>query len=792
MSRPILHFADFRLDVATRELHRDATRVSVSPRSFDTIAYLVRHRDRAVGRDELVSAVWGKTSVTDTVLGKTILGARRALEDSVDSPRFIRTVSRFGYHWIAAVSETVEEGGDDAPASPALQAPTVATPLSSPAMPSRPRHRWPLLALFAVALLLVIGLAVRAFVAAPPREDAGNPSAASGLSPSPTPAEGWIAAVIPATVSAREEDAWLRLGLMDLIAVRLRGAGIATMPSDAVLRLVRPGADPADTARVLREKAPVQQVIVPSVRRDGAHWAVKLALLRPEGVTLEVEESAVDAIRATHAAVDRLLQRLGHVPAERNAEAEQWSLEELLQRLEAARLSDDFAGARRLIEQAPPATAMRPEVRLRMAQFDLRAGRLDEALHTLDDLLASVSAEAAPTLRAQVLYARGTALLLGTHYDQARAAYDEGVALLERHVEPDIAARLYMGRGNLAALQGQYEAAEADHARARIAFQLAGDGFTTYWLDGNEGALQNHLGHPAAALPLLRRAEQHFERYNVFNELATTRANEVVAYLALVQPADALAASERALQALERVADASLHRLVLLRRAMALAAVGRNGEARTLLTDLLAAANPSDEASVRASAHAVLADLEWSGVHAQAAADQARIAVDALTGPQDVRLRASTWLLELRALRALGRMDEARTQTQALHDWSAQAQRAVVTRCATLAAAEQAAATEQGDDALRGFEQALQQATALDLPSALVDTAVAYARYLIAQGRLEAAIPVAGLVTRYADQDYASAALQARLYQALGRKDAQALADERVAHLAGERAPVER
>ncbi|MET0225868.1 MAG: winged helix-turn-helix domain-containing protein, partial [Dokdonella sp.] len=698
MTRALFDFAGFTLDVATRELRRGAARVSVSPRSFDVIAYLVRHRDRAVGRDELVSAVWGKTSVTDTVLGKTILGARRALEDSVEAPRFIRTVSRFGYHWIAAVSESVEEAADEpvapapAPESPIL--PMLPASANSPP-PSSPRPtarlRGLLFALLAIVLLVAVGAAMRHFAAPSARDRERDAAVAAASAPSSTQTQGWLAAVIPASVSAREEDAWLRLGLMDLIAVRLRGAGIATMPSDALLRLVHPGTDADEAARVLRETAGVQQVIVPSVRRDGANWAVKLALLRPEGVTLEVEETAIDAIRAAHAAVDRLLQRLGRAPQARTGVSDQLSLEELLQRLEAARLSDDLAGARRLIEQAPPTIAARPDVRLRQAQFDLRAGRLDEALRTLDDLLGSVSAEAAPALRAQVLYARGTALLLGTHYEQARAAYDQGVALLERHVEPDIAARLYMGRGNLAALQGQYEAAAADHARARVAFQLAGDSFTTFWLDGNEGALQNHLGRPAAALPLLLRAEQHFERYNVFNELATTRANEVVSYLMLVQPADALAASERALPVLDRVADASLHRLVLLRRAMALAAVGRSGEARTLLHDLLAAADPRNEASVRGSAHAVLADIELASGHTDAAAGQARTAVDALTGPQDVRMRAAAWLTETRALRALGRSEQASTRTQALLDWSVQMHRPFATFVATLAAAEQAA-----------------------------------------------------------------------------------------------------
>ncbi|MEP7042590.1 MAG: winged helix-turn-helix domain-containing protein [Dokdonella sp.] len=789
MSRPIYRFADFSLDIATRELRRNDVPLSLPPRSFDAIAYLLRHRDRAVGRDELVSAVWGKTSVTDTVLGKTILAARRVLEDSVDAPRYIRTVSRFGYHWIATVSEAADgvAGGRIAAAfNVAVETPSApAGDRLQPLPAARPRATtWMLLALFA---LVGAGLIAGRFLVAPSREAT---AVGSPMRPAAVPTVVWAAAVIPASVNASEEDAWLRLGLMDLIALRLREAGIATMPSDAVMRLVRSGMDTAAAARVLRETGSVQQVFVPGVRRDGANWAVKIALLRPEGVTLEVEETAVDANGATHAAVDRLLQRLGHAPVARSGGSEQLSLEELLQRLEAARLGDDFGTARRLIAQAPPTVAARPEVRLRLAQLDLRAGHLDEALHTLDELLGTVSAETAPRLRAQVLYARGTALLLATHYEQARAAYDDGVALIEHQVEPEIAAKLYMGRGNLAALQGHYEDAAADHARARVAFQLAGDAFTPFWLDGNEGALQNHLGHPAAALPLLLRAEKHFERYHVFNELVTTLANEVVAYLDLVQPADAVAASDRAVPLLERIGDASLQRLVLLRRAMALASVGRNAEARTILGNVLAAASPRDEGSVRGMANATLAALEAASARAPAAVDAAQAALTELTAAQDIRMRATAWLTQLRALRESGRADEATTRTQAMLDWAAQAHQPFATQRATLAAAEQAAAVQSAAVAKEDFDDALRQATALDLPSALVDTAVSYGRFVIGQGQLEDAIAVAGRVSRYADQEYASAALQARLYQALGRADAETLARERMQRLAGERAPI--
>ncbi|HEY0179112.1 MAG TPA: winged helix-turn-helix domain-containing protein [Dokdonella sp.] len=791
MSRPIFRFAGFRLDIATRELSTDAGPVGVPPRSFDCIAYLIRHRDRAVGRDELVSAVWGRTSVSDTVLGKAILSARRALSDTVDEPRFIRTVSRYGYHWIAPVVDDASAVGNaaepDAPAHAAAPvvaaAPTVAAaPARRPSLRSR---RARVLAGALGAAVLALGAGALALHPASWRSGAPAPTAPAAAAPAPAPT--WSAAVLPAAVDARSEDEWLRLGLMDLVAVRLREAGIATMPSEALLRLVHAGDADDAIARRLREAAQVQQVVAPSLRRSGTSWIVALALRRPEGVTVAVEERGVDAIRTAHAAVDRLLERLGQTPS---AHAEETpSFEELLQRIEAARLADDLDGVRRLIAAAPPALVARPELRLRLAQVDLRAGRVADARRTLDGLFEVVSAESAPALRAQVLYARGTALLLDGDFAGAGAAYDEGVELAERGADPATAARLYMGRGNLAALRGRYEAAASDHARARVVFQLAGDAFTTFWLDANEGALQNRLGRPAAALPLLARAERHFERFDVYDELVATQANEVVSYLDLARPADALAASGRALPYLERVADASRRRLVLLRRAMALAANGRSAEARATLADLLAAADARDEAATRAAAHALLARLAFDEGRAQLALDEAQHAGEGPVAAEDAHARAAAWRVELDALRSLGREAEAEAGVRAFSRWAAQGGDRVAAQCASLAVAEQASASGATDVAVRAFEAALQQAVALDLPRATIDTAAAYADVLIRAGRTARAIEVAGGVARYADQDYASAALQARLYAALGRRDAEALARERANRLAGERAP---
>ncbi|HEX7769374.1 MAG TPA: winged helix-turn-helix domain-containing protein, partial [Dokdonella sp.] len=125
----LYRFGDCRIDLSGRELRRAGELVVLSPRVFDCLALLIAHHDRAVGRDELVAHVWGKTEVTDTLLGQTILKARRAIGDSAAGQKSIRTIPRFGYAWVAPLeavegeAEAVAAGSIAAAAVPAAEPP---------------------------------------------------------------------------------------------------------------------------------------------------------------------------------------------------------------------------------------------------------------------------------------------------------------------------------------------------------------------------------------------------------------------------------------------------------------------------------------------------------------------------------------------------------------------------------------------------------------------------------------------------------------------------------------------
>ena len=100
MSDRRLFYGDYSIDIAGREVFRSGMRLALPVKVFDCIVYLAIHADRAVGRDELISAIWGRVDVSDNLLAQLILRARRVFEDGGDGQRFIRTIPGFGYRWV--------------------------------------------------------------------------------------------------------------------------------------------------------------------------------------------------------------------------------------------------------------------------------------------------------------------------------------------------------------------------------------------------------------------------------------------------------------------------------------------------------------------------------------------------------------------------------------------------------------------------------------------------------------------------------------------------------------------
>src|SRR5215471_20682629 len=97
-------FDRFRLDPDHACLWRDAEAIVLTPKAFAVLHYLVTHPDRLVPKDELLDAVWPETAVSDAVVRVAISALRKVLDDTMQPPRFIATVPRRGYRFLAPVT----------------------------------------------------------------------------------------------------------------------------------------------------------------------------------------------------------------------------------------------------------------------------------------------------------------------------------------------------------------------------------------------------------------------------------------------------------------------------------------------------------------------------------------------------------------------------------------------------------------------------------------------------------------------------------------------------------------
>ncbi|MXO58663.1 transcriptional regulator [Altererythrobacter salegens] len=105
MSEPGYAFAEFRLDPADRRLTREGETVEINARYLDALLLMLATPGRLVSKDRFHDEVWRGIPVTDEALTQCIRTLRRALGDDATAPRFIETVPRHGYRFIAEVEQ---------------------------------------------------------------------------------------------------------------------------------------------------------------------------------------------------------------------------------------------------------------------------------------------------------------------------------------------------------------------------------------------------------------------------------------------------------------------------------------------------------------------------------------------------------------------------------------------------------------------------------------------------------------------------------------------------------------
>jgi TolB-like protein/Tfp pilus assembly protein PilF len=109
-------FDDHTLDTDRRELRRGLEPISIEPQVFDLLVYLLQNRERVVSKDDLIASIWGGRIVSDSTLTSRINASRKAVGDSGEGQKLIRTVARKGFRFVGVV-RTQSRGAGPVPIS---------------------------------------------------------------------------------------------------------------------------------------------------------------------------------------------------------------------------------------------------------------------------------------------------------------------------------------------------------------------------------------------------------------------------------------------------------------------------------------------------------------------------------------------------------------------------------------------------------------------------------------------------------------------------------------------------
>lgn len=506
-------FGDFRLLPAARELWQGPQRLSLPPRAFDCLVYLVEHRDRAVGRDELIAAVWGRTEVSDAMVAQTILRIRRALGDDASAQETVRTVPRFGYRWVADTRETEAGPGHGAagggvPAAPAVLPAERHAGAEADAATRAPtgRHappvRWPVLALVATVVVLAALALWR---------ESGRGTATTAL-PDAEPSAPLL--VLPVLVEGSAGPPWIRLGAMDVIAEHLRRAGLAVAPSDLVVALADQWAPPGQPPDIgaLFDASQARALVAPLLARTEAGWRMHLAWHERASAPVDYDAEGDGVIEAAVQAADRLLAGLGLAGGRTPPPT---AADQLLAEAEAAMLSGRLAEAAALLEARPDGLAGDPALQLKLAQVRYRQGEWDRARDLIDSVLAAEPSDG--LLHGRALIRQGGLLVRTAAIDEAAQAFEAALARLPERATGE-RGEAWNGLGVIATIRGELAAATEPLVRARALLLRSGDQLAYARTLINQGLLAMLQGQPHEGLEHYLEAEPLVLRYGAVDE----------------------------------------------------------------------------------------------------------------------------------------------------------------------------------------------------------------------------------------------------------------------------------
>lgn len=775
-------FDGFMLDPSARLLTRGENEVDAPRRALDCLICLIEHRDRAVGRDELIERVWSRSNVSDNQLAQTIAAARRMVADDGKAQRLLRTVPGFGYHWIGAV-EMVDEHDKGMPpatmigedvADPALAAagpedpPPAVTGLRSP--PRRAGFGW------VTALLVSVALVAWWW---PSAADRPTPDAGSGLT--------WV---LPAELPEGSET-WARIGLMALVAEGLRRQGYKVVPIETVL--VRVGDAPAarDLARLSRTLS-AEQLVATRVHQAGAEWIVELDSLDRGGAVVRADGSNADLLAAGRLAVQELNQRLGRSGAGLVGSSNE-TYELILQAIRVR----DFEGALLQISRLPAASRSHPEAGILEIELDLEMGRVAAAREKAERWRQDLDRSSQPLLFARLQLLR-VVMMRRLAEPGWEPLVDEVVALLQSEQSPRELAQALQLRGIAATLAGRANEATRDFVRARELFVELMDEVAVARVSNSMAHLAMREGRHAEALEQFERCATVFETYGALRQLISSLHSIAYIQSSMLRHEAALHTTERLRALLNASADAVERLDYLERRASAMTGLGRLREAEALLDEIardLHRSEFTDEDRLVAAilrARLEIAQRRWD-VAASTAAAGFELARKLRNGNDTKALRDKGELALYLAVRAKAGPDPWRESAAplALTEEQNRALDTTAFSYGLLARAVRSARLGEVAAAEADYRAAMQAPESSVWQWRMLDTSRDWIEFLLARGRAEEAWQqLDHLLARdpaLVDLDYTTAELVLRVHMANGETERWPADARRVKALAGER-----
>lgn len=779
----ILNFGEFRLDPAARELRRHGEEVAIAPKSLACLVYLLAHRHRAVGRDELVENIWGHSHISDGALSQTILQLRRLLGDA-DGARYIKSIRGYGYRWIAATeASAAAEKPRPEPESPRHEQDCPPEAVSAerhrPAPPARfalTRRFLPWLA-GAVLILLVVSLAT----VLPRAPSSSGASDAAGL-----------VLVLPIEVD-RGESSWLRLGGMDMLATHLRAAGLQVVPVETVLQLLATDVEAAPEARVRRlvEATGSRRVLQATVRRVEHRWAVRIREIAGATPVPALHAEADDPLEALRRVLHPLVLELGVAgEADRHGDAR---LQRLRYQVEAASLDQRYAQALQLISEAPSDLREHPELLYAEASLHFRRRTLPLALSHFEQLLQRPELAADPALELRARAGLAVTLAAVEQVDRARVLMQALVQDPRIESDPRLAGNMHLNLAVMAVGSGQRSDARAALLSARRLLTGSGDIRGLARLDLASGLFEAQEERQPDALQWLQRAASGFEAIGDRRGWIRATSALVSAQLAGLDTAAAEQSAARLpelLPATDGAGETPESRLALaeLRRAQ-----GNSTAAHGLLDALLDSPAPGIAGS-RYRWSALSLQAQWlleDGAPPEQVLEVAREVFDAPRARVDGQLRgwvAEAWLTGVRALLAAERIEAAGQLVRSFGAWPGAEDTPRARASLALARAEHAHTLGDASLAAEQFRLALEVADASGSPRLLLDVVQAKVVWLLASP--DGASQALALVDRlgiHPDRIFEAAVLRAQVLQRVGPIDAWRAALRVAESLAGER-----